>query len=93
MLKAFIEKIQNKFLIKKFIKDNSGSLILEFVILLAIFGVSVAAISPMVKQQLVETYDGQSKDITYDGHKMDSSIDAAPQTNPLPEVDPDASTN
>lgn len=79
--------------IKQFIREKSGEAIMEFLILLAIFGVSAALITPIVRNQLAETYDAQSKDITFGGKRGDDVITATPQANALPVVDGTATTS
>ncbi|WP_456364345.1 LamG domain-containing protein [Priestia aryabhattai] len=83
----------SKFLIKNFAKETSGAAILEIVIILAIFGVSAAIITPIVKSQLAETYDSESKEITFGGQKGDAVLTATPQANSLSPVDTTTSTS
>ncbi|NGY88349.1 hypothetical protein F6Y05_35685 [Bacillus megaterium] len=66
-MKRYLEL--GKYLIKSFAKEKAGSAILEIVIILAIFGVSAAVITPIVRTQLAETYDSESKDITFGGER------------------------
>ena len=51
-MKRYLEL--GKYLIKSFAKEKAGSAILEIVIILAIFGVSAAVITPIVRTQLAE---------------------------------------
>lgn len=82
-----------KSLIKQFAKEESGSGLLEMLVLLAIFGVAAATLSPVLKSQLVEMYDSQAQDITFGGEKGDAVINAVPQTNAAPAVDTVAPSN
>ncbi|MDU9693266.1 LamG domain-containing protein [Priestia aryabhattai] len=89
-MKRYLEL--GKYLIKSFAKEKAGSAILEIVIILAIFGVSAAVITPIVRTQLAETYDSESKDITFGGERGDAVLTATPQTNSLTAVDTSPST-
>lgn len=82
-----------KLLMKHFVKEKAGSAILEFLIIMAVFGVVVSTATPVVKEKLLEMYDSQSKDITFEGHKGDASLKERPLDNPPPTVDPDAITS
>ncbi|MEM4992278.1 LamG domain-containing protein [Priestia sp. SB1] len=84
-MKRYLEL--GKYLIKSFAKEKAGSAILEIVIILAIFGVSAAVITPIVRTQLAETYDSESKDITFGGERGDAVLTATPQANSLTAVD------
>lgn len=72
---------------KRFNKEESGALFVEFVVLLGFVGVSAVILVPIVRTQLTNIYENQSNNIIFSGHRLDSSLDATPQTNPPPEVD------
>jgi hypothetical protein len=90
-MKRYLEL--SKYLIKSFSKEKTGSAILELVIILAIFGVSAAVITPIVRTQLAESYDSESKEITFGGEKGDAVLTETPQANPLTAVDTTPSTS
>ena len=90
-MKRYLEL--SKYLIKSFAKERAGSAILELVIILAIFGVSAAVITPIVRTQLAESYDSESKEITFGGEKGDAVLTTTPQANSLTAVDTTPSTS
>lgn len=80
-------------LLKQFAKEKRGSGILEFLVILCIFAIVAAIVSPLVKDQLANMFDNQSQNITFDGQKGDALIKNAPKNNPAPEIDESVSTN
>ncbi|MGF7535128.1 hypothetical protein AAGG74_15855 [Bacillus mexicanus] len=83
----------NLSLLKKFSKEKSGSGILEFLVILCIFAVVAALVSPVVKDQLANMFNNQSHNMTFDGQRGDVLTTNTPQSNPAPEVDESANTN
>ena len=91
-MKEFLNTKNSIGLIKQFMKEKSGNVILEFLVLLCVFGVAVATISPVVKEKLSDMYDVQSKNITFGGERTDDALTQTPQSNTFPVVSPEVIT-